>query len=165
MNEALEKLNVVSSSIKDMDSAIKVMAEQAVRLAQDIEEIRELGEKALENLKKTDNILEFVKDISVNSNLLGLNAAIEAAHAGEHGRGFSVVAGEIRKMAEDSASAVKDITKILNEVKDETEDVIKRINSTAEFSQTQASLSEDIDSSIKKLNGTMLEIERVIKKK
>jgi len=70
----------------------------------------------LSKKSRKQKILRFVSEVAANSNLLGLNAAIEAARAGEHGRGFAVVAEEIRKMADNSASSVKEIREILRNI-------------------------------------------------
>ncbi|WP_371747624.1 methyl-accepting chemotaxis protein [Terribacillus sp. DMT04] len=69
-----------------------------------------------ENIDKIKNISDTVKGIADQSNLLGLNASIEAARAGEHGRGFTVVASEVRKMADTSKHSVEDISNQLNQI-------------------------------------------------
>ena len=90
------------------------------------------------NIQKTDVILNLIRDIANMTNLLGLNAAIEAARSGEHGRGFSVVAEEIRKLATNSSNSVKEITDILTLIKNSIEDLSGSIVQIAAVAEKQS---------------------------
>lgn len=83
---------------------------------QTAEKMRTLGKRSTE----ISEIIDLIKDIAVQTNLLSLNAAIQAAHAGDAGLGFSVVADEIRKLAERSAFATKNVSQLIKGIQSET---------------------------------------------
>ena len=82
--------------------------------------VAKLGERS----KEIGNIVEVISGISGQTNLLALNAAIEAARAGEHGHGFAVVAEEVRKLAEESQHASKQIGDLIHTIQEETEHAV-----------------------------------------
>jgi len=108
-----------------------------------------LVQKLAEGAKNVEDILSTISSIAEQTNLLALNAAIEAARAGEAGRGFAVVADEIRKLAEESKKATTNIARILKDISNgakgandatgQTVEIVKEVNVSAQEVETQFS--------------------------
>lgn len=92
----------------------------------------------LEAIDKVNSLMERIKDIASQTNLLSLNASIEAAHAGEFGRGFAVVATEIGHLADESQKLTNDVTKIMSELNSKSEELSASFNTIEKNSQTQS---------------------------
>lgn len=146
-----ELSNGLQDGLGNMSSAIQQLTASAAQIHANE---RELNTSIGEIYKLSENINEvstFIKQVSEQSNMLGLNASIEAARAGDVGRGFSVVAQQIRKLSEQSKSAVPKIKELTDRIKEKVDMTSKQSTITLESSQEQAAASEEITASIEGL--------------
>ena len=140
VNDSYIVLSNLEEIIKDVTGNISNDSEQENELANRISSLSN-------QIMEIKNILNIIKDIADQTNLLALNAAIEAARAGEHGRGFAVVADEVRKLAEKTQKSIGEI--------DSTVMVV--VQNVQEISMDMNKNSENIDDLSKKTN-KMLDI-------
>lgn len=120
LEKAMTKIN---NSYENVDKSSKNISFSL----QSFEELKESGAKLQTKAEDITNIVSMVSGISEQTNLLALNASIEAARAGELGRGFSVVAEEVRKLAEQSNSAVKEINTNLAQFVTDIKELVEKI--------------------------------------
>ncbi len=106
-----------------VEQTVTEMKGIAVQVTESAKAVGALGQKS----EQIGQIIGVINDIADQTNLLALNAAIEAARAGEHGRGFAVVADEVRKLAERTTQATKQVASSIKEIQDETRTAVERI--------------------------------------
>jgi len=112
---------IVSQTINGMEAISTEVNESA-------EAVGELGKRG----EQIGEVINVINDIAEQTNLLALNAAIEAARAGEHGRGFAVVADEVRKLAERTTKATEEVAESIQAIQSETDTAVKRMQSGRE---------------------------------
>ena len=123
-NTSLEAFKRAGKGNDVVYSAIEQMNNISDKVAMSSQAVSILGDKS----KEIGSIVSLITSIAGQTNLLALNAAIEAARAGEQGKGFAVVADEVRKLAEQSASAAGNISSLINEIQKEIVNAVKAMD-------------------------------------
>ena len=139
--------NNIFASLQQTTSAIQDINSGSQTLFSSIDCITRFADTANQKIHETDSILKLIEAVASQSKLLALNAAIESARAGEVGKGFSVVAGEMKKMSDQSGESAKKISKLLQEMRKSVDDIVKEINSANQIAESQAAATEEITAS------------------
>ena len=142
MNHAEIGGKVVKNTVNQMNS-----------INESVTESNEMIKSLNEHAKTVSTILNVITAIAEQTTLLSLNAAIEAARAGEHGKGFSVVAEEVRKLAEQSQSSTKDIDHIVQTIQKETEKAVQKM----------ALVTEDVKIGVQVSNEAIEKFQEILK--
>lgn len=131
-------------ALEEAAAAVEELTSSSEELAATSQETANIASTAFKEVNNTSVILEIIRRVAKQTNLLGLNAAIEASRAGEYGRGFTVVASEVRKLADESNTSARNIDAMLNKFRNSVESVLRNVEQSNLITQEQAKANQNI---------------------
>ncbi|MEC0304989.1 methyl-accepting chemotaxis protein [Terribacillus saccharophilus] len=161
LDKELSRLNEV---IDALQGKVQHVAAQAEELSATSSDINQQANNANQNSRQIGEVVQLIEQISTQTNLLGLNAAIEAARSGEAGKGFGVVADEIRKLSDNTKEAVQTIGSSLTEIRSSIENLTLSINEVSTSSEEQSVVMVEFMSDIEALDEKSKQIIETMKK-
>ncbi|WP_342533385.1 methyl-accepting chemotaxis protein [Lysinibacillus sp. FSL K6-0057] len=138
--------------IQELQIKVHTIAAHSEELSATSETITEKSRHALENSSRSNEVTDFIKTISRQTNLLGLNASIEAARAGQYGAGFNIVAQEVRKLSSETATATEQIETSLKTITSNIQALMESMEQIEAASNDQAEQVQQFSEAIEKLN-------------
>lgn len=162
-------MNTVASAVEEMSSCvhdIAIHSQEAANMSRSAQDkafhtntdMAELGTRSQE----IGQIVDVINSIAEQTNLLALNATIEAARAGEAGRGFSVVANEVKELAAETSRATQDIAKKISVIQQMTSNAVRAINNITESVDSLSNFSTTIAGAVEEQSATTSEITRTL---
>ena len=143
--------------------SIKDVTHTAQELANYQQDTMKISEKIKSGADETKAIIAFIKNISTQTNLLGLNASIEAARSGQAGSGFNVVASEIRNLSISSSDAVEKIGKSINDMNSLIDNIVVNMENINGITQSQAATTEEVNACVDQVNDLIEELVTMVK--
>lgn len=157
-SSATDALNIAEEGREVVNRTSIEVKEIANNVSETSNVIQSLGEQS----KQIGDIVNVIKEIADQTNLLALNAAIEAARAGEQGKGFAVVADEVRKLAEKTTKATEQISERIKTIQDETVVAVSAMQESLQKVETGVSLSQEAENALLKIANSVNSLQSMV---
>ena len=147
-----EYMSTLENIIHDLQLKVSIVAAHSEELSATSETMTDRSKQALENSQRSNEVTDFIKTISKQTNLLGLNASIEAARAGQYGAGFNIVAQEVRKLSSETSTATDQIETSLKTITGNIQALMESMVQVQAASNEQAELVQQFSDIIEQLS-------------
>ncbi|AZV57059.1 methyl-accepting chemotaxis protein [Clostridium sp. AWRP] len=162
VEEASENL---FASLEETSASIEEISAGSEKLLNVITNILEITKQAKKQIEESNQIIAMITNLASKSNLLGLNASIEAARSGEYGKGFSVVANEIRKLAQLSNQSSEKVSQSLSETNKYIRNIFKVISDAQSISEGQAASTQEMTATLEEITASAQTLTEISKTK
>ncbi len=162
VERSVENVEQTTQLARKSTEDIEAATQQFVKIANSVENLSEIIRNVEQSSETIGELIQVIDEITEQTNLLALNAAIEAARAGEHGRGFAVVADEVRKLAEKTNTSLGEIKNITEELRSGMREVAKAIEVSLQDVHKGVKLADGVEAALKNIINSIQDIHNII---
>ena len=156
VEEALQYMKQLDGNSADMKAKMEFMSEESAHMDVNVQEISEKIDVTSKGIQEMETILGSIEEIASETNLLALNASIEAARAGDAGRGFAVVADSIKGLSENTSNELENIRKIISTLVENFNECEKCIELVVKSNQSSTESTKDVIESFRIINNDVI---------
>ena len=156
VEEALQYMKQLDGNSADMKAKMESMSEESAHMDVNVQEISEKIDVTSKGIQEMETILSSIEEIASETNLLALNASIEAARAGDAGRGFAVVADSIKGLSENTSNELENIRKIISTLVENFKECEKCIELVVKSNQSSTESTKDVIESFRIINNDVV---------